>query len=330
MNLFLVTSPLQLLCAIEAKSEYQTKGNILILRLEKSSSSNLQMKVLLDENEWDHIILLGRRSKVWEARKLHSKLKKANPGLHFQYVFYADYSAWRTNVILSNISAKNEIMFDDGVGTIREFYEKIKPRNIITHNKISRDLLLTLVGLNPPRKVYPRDNFSFFTFFELPGSEHPIRTNYLNVLQGRLNTSTCYCKDASIGFIGQGMVAELGIKLDYYVDMLEKIIKDNNKPMVYFPHRTEREDVKQKILRIPGLTYHHSTLPLELEIADKKIKLSKIYGIASTASISLQKLYPKIEVIDLMVPIKHYEQHEFGKTFTDVAKLLSLDSIKLD
>jgi len=330
MNLFLVTSPFQLLCAIEAKYQYRTKSNILILREEKSSSSSTQMKLLLDKSEWDHIIYLGRRSKVWEAWKLQYNLKKINPSLRFNSVFYADYSAWRTNVMLNNLTADNEIMFDDGVGTVREFNEKIQPEIVISRNKKSRDMLLNLAGLKEPRKIFPRDNFSFFTFFELPESKQSITVNTLTQLQARLNTSRCYDPTGPVAFIGQGMVAESGINLDYYINLLESLIQDNKADLIYFPHRTEAEFVKDRLMKIKGLTYHQSSLPLELEIAVQGISLSKIYGIASTATITLEKLYPAIPVIDLKVPVKHYIIKEFGDTFHDVAQLLNLDSINLN
>ncbi|HDY8071040.1 TPA: hypothetical protein RQK93_003275 [Vibrio vulnificus] len=330
MNLFLVTSPLQLLCAIEAKHEYKTSSNILILRLEKSESSAQQMNLLLDQNDWDFIIFLGRKSKVWEARKLHYKLKKINPSLHFQCIFYADYSAWRTNVLLSNISIEKEVMFDDGIGTVREFYEKIQPNSIISRNKPSRDLLLKIVGLNPPRKIYPRENFSFFTFFKLPQSKHPVRVNSLSILQSRMDTKSRFRETGPIGFIGQGMVAEKGVNLEYYVSLLRTLIHENGVHMLYFPHRTEAEFVKNRLVQIEGLIYHNSKLPLELEISVEQITLSKIFGIASTASISLKQLYPTIPVIDLVIPVEHYQVREFGENFVNMAKKMDLDSIYLE
>tara|TARA_Y100000588_G_scaffold136300_1_gene150019 strand:- start:670 stop:1680 length:1011 start_codon:yes stop_codon:yes gene_type:complete len=330
MNLFLVTSPLQLLCAIEAKHEYQTTDNILILREEKANNSITQTNLLLDKSEWDHIVYLGRKSKIWEVKKLHHKLKSINPTLKFSSVFYADYSAWRTNVLMNNIYTENEVMFDDGVGTIREFNDKIQPRLIVSRKKASRDILLKLIGLNPPREIYPRTTFSFFTFFKLPPCEFPVRENNLTVMKRRLSTDTCFKPDAPIGFIGQGMVAEKGINLDYYASMLEQLITENKRQMVYFPHRTEAEFVKQRLSVIKGLTYHESDLPLELEISTKELKLSRVYGIASTASISLQKLYPFIPIIDLNVDTKHYMIEEFGNNFQNVARLLNLESLNFE
>lgn len=330
MNIFLVTSPLQLLCAIEAKHQFKTSNNILIIRKEKSKSAKQQVEILLDKKEWDHIIYIGRKNKVWEIKKTHMKLKSINKTLSFKKFFYADYSAWRTNVILNNINIEQEIMFDDGVGTIREFHEKILPNLIVSRNKPSCDFLLKTLGLRAPREIYPRDNFSFFTFFNLPKNKFEINKNNLSILQNRLDTFNCFSKSSPVGFIGQGMVAEKGINLDYYEEIIKNIIKENKVGMIYFPHRTEKSFVKERLEKIEGLNYHQSSMPLELEIAHRNIQLSKMYSIASTASISLELLYPNIPIIDLYIPINFYENKEFGKNFHKVRELLNLNSIHLE
>ncbi|MDK2702619.1 hypothetical protein QO226_22230, partial [Vibrio vulnificus] len=231
---------------------------------------------------------------------------------------------------LSSEGSVNRSLSDLHCGTVREFHEKIQPELVVSRNKPSRDFLLKLVGLKPARKIYPRKNFSFFTFFALPASKFKVTTNTLSTLQGRLGTSECFSQTAQIGFIGQGMVAEKGIKLEYYENMLRTLIEQNGADMIYFPHRTEKEFVKKRLKQIEGLSYHESSMPLELEIAQEKITLSKIYGIASTASISLEKLYPSIPVINLNIPIQHYMVEAFGINFHNVAKQLNLRSLDLE
>lgn len=324
MNLFLVTSPFQLICAIEAKKHYGAKENILLLREEKMPSAKAQMRLLLNKEEWEYIIFLGRRSKVWEARKLQYRLKKINPSLKFESIFYADYSAWRTAVLLNNITTEREVMIDDGVGTIREYREKIQPELHVSRNKSSRDKLLKLVGLKPPRLIYPRRGFSFFTFFELSDSRFPIEENQLSVLKQRLNTMQCFSDNAPAGFIGQGMVAEKGISLDSYCHLIGKLLEKHPQGVMYFPHRTEADFVRQRLQTMTGLIYHQSKLPLELELAVERIQLSAIYGIASTAEVTLEKIYPEIPVFDIEIPTKYYLIEEFGQNFIDVAKELSL------
>lgn len=328
MNLFLVTSPFQLICAIEAKNQFQSVRNILILRLEKTLISQQQMTLLLNPDDWDHIIYLGRRSKVWELRKLISNLKKIQPNLSFQRLFYADYSAWRTAVLLNNISVEQEIMIDDGVGTIREFVDKIHPEKHVSRNKKSRDLILRLCGLNSPRVIFPRENFSFFTFFTLNDCRFPIVENQFYTLRKQLSTNTCFDANGKIGFIGQGMVAIKGIEIDVYCELLERLLMKHPKGIVYFPHRTECEMVKTRLKNIPNLEYHNSSLPLELEIGTKQIKLSALYGIASTAAVTVERIYPDIPVWDVEVPIENYVIEEFGRNFHTVSHTLNIPKIK--
>ena len=177
MNLFISTSPLQLICCMEAKKHYGTNSNILILRDEKTKIGQKQISKLLNEKEWDVIIRLKRNSKIWNTVKLIKQLKKVNSSLSFDNVFFADYLAWRTNVILANITAKNEIMVDDGTNTITTFKSLIETKQRVFRNKPSRDFIMSLLGVDKARVIYPRDNFHLFTFFNLTSDNFTVKKN---------------------------------------------------------------------------------------------------------------------------------------------------------
>lgn len=80
MNIFLVTSPFQLINAIEAKKKFNCKDNILILRDEKSNLGKSQIDYILSLDSWDHVIKLGRRNKfislVFTIKKCKSIIKR--------------------------------------------------------------------------------------------------------------------------------------------------------------------------------------------------------------------------------------------------------------
>lgn len=329
MNLFLVTSPFQLICAIEAKNHFKTKNNVLIIRHERHESTLNQIGLLLNKNDWSEIIFIGRKNKIYGMWKLIYDIKKINSNLHFDNVFYADYSAWRTAVLLNNITVEREVMFDDGVGTLREYVGKIKPELEVSRNKPTRDLLLKLMGVRPPRLIYPRNKFSFFTFFNLEDCNFHVELNNFNVLKKKLNSTECFKIEAKAAFIGQGMVAEKGVKLEKYCKLLSSIIALHPQGIIYFPHRTETNIVKDAISSIPKLEYHQSSLPLELEIGEKQLKLCAIYSITSTAVVTIGKIYPDIPVWDVDVPIEHYVIKEFGENFQQVSKTLNLKKINI-
>lgn len=324
MNLFLSTSPLQLICCMEAKKHYSTKNNILILRDEKTKIGQKQVNKLLDEKEWDVIIRLKRSNKIWQTTNIIRRLKKINPSLVFDNFFFADYMAWRTNVVLANITAKNEVMLDDGTNTITTFKSFIETGQHVSRNKPSRDFLMSLLGITKARIIYPRDNFHLFTFFNLKSGKFQIQKNDFGVLRSKLNALAAYSPNAPVGFIGQGLVGSRGIKVDDYLSLLKTLVKENPQGILYFPHRSETEEVSEKIKKINGITYQKATRPIEFEIAEENIKLSAIYGVSSAASYTLSQIYSNIPVFDIKVPLEKYGMAQLGKTLEGLRQEMGL------
>ncbi|MDN3614779.1 hypothetical protein ACFFUS_17585 [Vibrio gallaecicus] len=324
MNIFLTTSPLQLICAIEAKSAYKTKNNILIIRDEKTESGKKQIKNLLVDNQWDHIIKLGRKNKIWNTSKVIWRLKKINPSLSFDNFFLADYFAWRSNVILANIKTENEIIIDDGTNTIQT-YNYLSVKSNKTHrNKPSLDRMLSLLNIKKPREISYKDNLSAFTMFNLKESTIKVQKNTFNQLQIKLKTSDSYDKDGKVGFIGQGLVNARGINLTSYLEILNSILNKHPQGIIYFPHRSETQEVSDAIKELDNIDFHNSKSPLEFEISEQKIKLSAIYGITSAASFTISKIYKELPVYDIQVPVSEYGMEELGKTINYLHKEIGL------
>ncbi|CED70233.1 putative uncharacterized protein [Aliivibrio wodanis] len=324
MNIFLTTSPLQLICAIEAKSTYNTINNILIIRDEKSNSGKKQIHELLDKNEWDHVIHLKRSNKIWNTSKIIWALKKINPSLNFENFFLADYFAWRSNVILNNISITNEIIIDDGINTIQTYNYLLSKNNETHRNKFLRDLLMSLIGIKKPRLIYPRDNLSLFTIFELEKSHIKVINNNFLQLKNKLDSHNTYKENEKVGFIGQGLVNSRGMNIDDYLSLIKCVIKKHPNGIIYFPHRSEPLEVQCKIKEIDNVIYHQSKRPLEFEIAKENIKLSAIYGITSAASFTINKIYKDLPVFDIVVPVSMYGMSQLGTSLQSLQQYIAL------
>ncbi|MCU8115902.1 hypothetical protein M2H36_20185 [Vibrio vulnificus] len=329
MNLFLSTSPLQLICCIEAKRFYNTKNNILILREERSLAGNEQINKLLDKSEWDSVLILKRNSKIWNTARLIHKIKSLNPSLQFEHFFFADYLAWRTNVLLANIKASNEVMLDDGTNTISTFKTLIETEQHVYRNKRSRDILMSALGIKKARVIYPRKTFRLFTFFNLVSKKFPIDRNDFITLKDRLNINYCFSETAPVGFIGQGLVGSRGMKITEYCNLLKTIIKKHPRGLIYFPHRSETKDVENIVRSIVGVNYRKTSSPIEFEISNEEIKLSTIYGITSAASFTLSKIYTNIPIYDIEVPIEKYEMPLLGETLESLRKEIGLPYAEL-
>lgn len=329
MNIFLTTSPLQLVCALEAKSHYNTKQNILLIGEEKTSSGKKQIKELLANNHWDNILFLKRKNKIYNLFSILKKLKSINPTLSFDNFLCADFFSWQTNVILNNITLKKQIIIDDGTSIIMNYEQLLSDDG----NKINlkknlrtsfRNNILTLLNINKPRDAYSKDNISIFSAFELKKNNINIVENNFSYIQKQLNTQSSYEANAKVGFIGQGLVNDKCLSIVDYVELIKIISKKHPEGIIYFPHRSESLDVQKEIKKLTNITYHHSTYPLELELAKKNIKLSTMYGITSSASVTIDKIYKDLPVFDISVPKEMYQCKKTGGAFEFIKEYLSL------
>ncbi|WP_146030936.1 hypothetical protein [Vibrio vulnificus] len=260
----MVTSPLQLINAIEAKNKFNCKNNILILRNEKTNLGKTQIDSILSLDNWDYVIRLGRRSKLFSIIFTILKCKLIIKRREINNFFFADYSAWRTNVLLENLPAKNEIMFDDGLLTVREYNSKIKPKKCIGSLK-KYNFLLGLLNLKPPRDIYPSNNLKIFTLFEI--SDERVIKNGLSSFSGKENNLSIENKDFIV-FIGQARTNEAGMRVNDYTTLISKVTK--NRKTYYFPHRNEDSSLEKYISRLKHVIYCHNSLPIEAELITKK------------------------------------------------------------
>lgn len=295
VSLFLVSSPFQYMCAEEAQHRYKTTRNVLIVEVRDTEIGIRQLSDKIDKSRWSEIIYFERGSRTFFAPKLIKKLKKKYGGM-FHRFFFSEYTSWLANTIIVNVNFSGVVYFDDGTMTIIEYDKYIKNKSHFSRIRPIQDFLLYLQGCKPPRfRAFPRD-FEMFSIFNFPDADVAVVKNDLGLLRSKMGFSGVYKSDAPVGIIGEGMVGEKGVvSVCDYVKSIEDIVA-NNRGCIYFPHRLERVDVKAELLKIDGLKYHDSQLPLELEISDKNIKLSAIYGVASTAIYTISVLYSDVPI----------------------------------
>ncbi|PCE67635.1 glycosyltransferase 52 family protein [Salinivibrio sp. YCSC6] len=301
MNLFLVTSPFQYLCALEAKKHYQTKNNVLFLVNQSSSLGIEQQEKIFNPRDWDYVITTTRKNRTINIPRAIKEIKNISKGNHIDTFFYGEYNAWRTKLVAENFYINKDVYFDDGTLTINELHEFIEPQETYSRSRPLQDFLLKLYGCKPTTKSLPRENLELFTIFDLNSNVVNIEKNTFRHLKARYNHNNLFSEHAPVGFIGQGAVGHKGGQsVSSYIDRVSQFSKGHEKGIIYFPHRTESQEVSEKIASIKNLTYHRSTLPLELELIDKKIQLSCLYGMNSTAQYTAKVFYPKMPIYNLI------------------------------
>ncbi|MEZ8859673.1 glycosyltransferase 52 family protein [Vibrio sp. 10N.247.311.51] len=300
MNLFLVTSPFQYICAVEARSHYKTENNILLLVEQPSEPGLSQQKKLVNENDWEHVIKIPRKNRTRNLPKVIKEIWKITNREQINNFFHAEYNGWRTKLLLRNLNIDKEVYFDDGTLTLHEYETLIRPKVPYERKRLLQDFLLKLRGCKPIGLLPQSKKLEVFTIFNIPNARHKIVNNSFSFLKSSYGYPNLYSKDSPIGFIGQGAIGHKRMKtIDEYISELKAFKKNYNKEIIYFPHRTETIEIKNRIIALGGITYHESEYPLEIELIDKKIKLSGLVGINSTAQYTAIFIYDGMPIYNI-------------------------------
>ncbi|KYN25427.1 hypothetical protein AUQ44_07535 [Vibrio cidicii] len=127
MNVFLVTSPFQYICANEARVAYQTQDNILILIEQDNPTGQRQMKALVQEHDWQTVLRFPRNKRTSVTPKIIKEIQRLSQG-QLETLFYSEYNAWRNKLIIRNLSFKKHVFFDDGTMTFFDYYDHIETK----------------------------------------------------------------------------------------------------------------------------------------------------------------------------------------------------------
>lgn len=301
MNLFLVTSPLQYICALEAKQHFSCNDSILLLINQKSKHGLGQQQQLVKDKDWKAIVQIDRGNRSFSIPKAIKNIKKhLKEGESFEAFFYAEYNAWWTKLLIRNLPINKEIYFDDGTLTLAEYSKFILPKTDFYRPRFLQDLVVKLNGCKPINRLPQSNTLEIFTIFSLPSSHIPMHSNQLQCLKECYGNPELYNESAPIGFIGQGAIGDKNQKsVVAYLEELKILAQNYNRNIIYFPHRTEKEEVRKALMEANYIIYHCSEYPLEIELIDKEIQLSALVGTFSTVMFTCRLLYPDMPIYSL-------------------------------
>nr|VVV02830.1 hypothetical protein AW0309160_00155 [Aliivibrio wodanis] len=294
MNVFLVTSPFQYICANEARLHYKTKNNTLVIVEQDVERGKKNMEYILDKTVWDEIISIPRSQRTLRIPRVINKIKNKNKKI--ERLILSEYHGWRSNLFMANFPSAELIYIDDGSATLIEYEELIVTKKPYQRKRLLNDLLIRFQKIKPATYIPFNKNLEIFTIFNLKKNHCKITKNNMEGLRKNLLTENSFNIESPIGFIGEANV-DAGkdcIKLSDYLKEINKILDNTTKDIVYFPHRMETKKIRDKIESINRIKYHNSTMPLELEISKSNLSLSKLIGYSSTALYTLSIIYNEI------------------------------------
>ncbi len=297
-SLFFVSSPLEMICAIEARSQFKTTNNILVLYL-----FDLDKKIIESINSltdtWQQIHTLERSSinygKKWIV--LTNTLKKDK----YQYLFTGGmtFSAH----FLHNINYQKQYFLDDGTLTLTNVSYFKKHGNLTKkmslfpgHNKtkIKHKLNEALHNLFGHKLRGKWEKLNLFTFFDFNKHQNiHVKKNKLLWFEKVKSEKELTVNNNLVYVIGTPLVFAKVVSEEYYHTLLHKIeVYFADKKIVYIPHRWERKEDVNKVKSVFNFDIKKNKTIIELDFLTQGVLPKHIAGTTSTALFTLKHLYP--------------------------------------
>lgn len=298
--IYIISSPLQALCAIEAKLKFNFYQNYFFITYlsEQLKSKSTIINVLnnFGINSYREIVL----PKYYNYLKyLIINLRKS---IKYDYIFIGDY--FNTSYYLLALIFKKRdsklIFLDDGNSTIEAFIYKFKYAKNRGISYYLRYLITKIICM----PVFINSK-TFFTIFSNTNTKHfsVIKNEFEIIKYNLLNNNV---KNESGVIIGSNF-AEMGfLKEEEYIKVLLDVIKKypQTKNIYYFPHRNENKDKLNNIMKLTNIIICENNSCIELEIVNKNINPKFIIGFGSTALYSLKILYPTSNIIGYIIKLR--------------------------
>lgn len=289
--LFILNSPFQAMCAVEAILHYKVQNpSFFIFDCEDSVKKT---KSVISSCGGDVSIIphAGTVALI--------KFLKGNTARDYNTFFVGDYYSYDQYLIAILLSKiKSRIVYlDDGTSTLDMLPPFCRKRS---KGITSRRLAYLVLDIMSKLK---RIRSTFFSIFDLSSfKQFPYETNTLSTWKKfDINHQTV---GDSIFIIGTNS-SVLSFKGCSYIDILQKTIEYIRtrfpKANIYYcPHRRDKNDYSD-YLDERGLHTFSTKVSVEVDFLKQRITPRLIIGFASTALLSLKSIYPTVDVCSVHI-----------------------------
>ena len=281
MDLFLLQSPLQIICASEViylKNKEIKNYNFKIILFNKKQNLNnrinqnslkfLNLPLFYSHPYSDNFLI-----KLIYWLKIRRKLTRFK---NIENIYLGEFLPSQIVASGNLFKYAKKWVIDDGNCMLllpkykyeKLFYKKLKPVNykLISYNT------------NLSEKI------NVFSIYDIKMKKNDVLIkNELSFLSDKINFSKSGC----VVFIGSAMIEAQVMKEDVFLKYIDSsfsyLEKKYGRNIIYCPHRSEDINNKKHIINKYGIEIINTELPIELYISNKSLKIQMIAGFISSA-----------------------------------------------
>lgn len=291
-SVFIVCSPFQILCAIEAIHEFRISEYKFILCLIEDIRNQQVFNVMQKFNIQYEIVWLHNLG-------IKDLIQILAPGKStFHRAFLGDFdSLWLNVVAIRYLSKNSDIVYiDDGTRII----PYLRRQSTITHNK----LFYIYSFIRKIKNI--RDKGVFFTLFsDVADTKFLCKTNNFNnitkLLSKNGNNKNVYIIGTNINIYCQKLKYN---KEDYkkYLENLFKYLKKKypSDKLFYIQHGRDQNTYLEEFCDKYGFEFIRPKITVELLMVDLPYAPYAVYAYTSTALFTIKKMFPSALVYNVL------------------------------
>jgi hypothetical protein len=324
-SLFVISSPFQAICAIEAVHEYEVKNPVFIILLGKNAEVNSNTLKVLDLNNITNVYKIIFNSffdLVLNANKRISEFElKLNS---YETIFIGDYLSTVQRFFSSCFLSKTSkiVFLDDGNSTIEVFKWGNRASVFRSWGIFIKTIISEISFIS-----YKKKSIEYFTIFDYDTNKFNKKLNNLRFLKSKIKTK----KKNGVYIIGSNIYNINFLSKSQYIIYFEKIIRHveinyPDEPIYYCPHRGEPTDTVELLKSKYKIHEHKSEYTIEIDVIKKSLYPVAIYSFGSTATYSLKIIYPNID--SYSIPLET-NRKTFNKCIKEINQFYSKNDISI-
>jgi len=314
-SLFVIASPLQLLCALEAIYEFKIEEYKIVFPYIEGKIRYQQVeKMLVSYNlVYDKKIVTVSNSFV-SKQFIRSLLSLKNN--KYKRIFIGD----NTNLLFSSIALKflkaggHVVYLDDGTKTLSYLKGESSPsvmrriRNFINQFAYSTR--------------FAEVNKYFFTLYNDIDTKKIV---YPNVFANLGKTLSVKKNKSKVYFIGavpdvysdENLCGNEDIFREQFYNILSSISKEYQEPIVYIPHGRDTSDYITRFCCEMGLEYTRLEEAVETYLVKSDFYPSEVYGFMSSALFNIRKMFNDAKIINYCMVSKKSVRYKTAVATSD-------------
>lgn len=292
---FIITSPFQAICAVEAALKFKIKTPVFILLQGQKHEVNKNTKDIFELNNINEFHILVYNSFLQILKQASADIYSLNLNKNnFDFIFLGDFFSPLQRIFATNFVTKQNrfIFLDDGNSTIEAYHWGMSAVRFKSINIFIKTVLTDLIFRFKRSRA-----IEFFSIFPNESNRFLVTPNLLQNLKTKIDKG----RKSKVFVLGSSLYNLGLITKESYFSYLEKInqhilMHHPKEEILYCPHRGESEAFVNDIRESFPIKIYRTKATVEMDFILNKYNPIAVYSFGSTASFTIKILFSETSV----------------------------------